>query len=73
MTLSQYILFPLISKRWFWLWLYANRHRSILGAVGHIIPTPANQLMVFISLYNNLIKAQNMVTYCFTPTDTEAF
>jgi hypothetical protein len=26
--------------------LYAHRHRSILGAAGHIILTPANQLMV---------------------------
>jgi hypothetical protein len=25
---------------------YAHRHRSILGAAGHIILTPANQLMV---------------------------
>jgi hypothetical protein len=30
----------------FWLLLYAHRHRSILGAAGHIILTPANQLMV---------------------------
>jgi hypothetical protein len=29
-----------------WLLLYAHRHRSILGAAGHIILTPANQLMV---------------------------
>jgi hypothetical protein len=28
------------------LLLYAHRHRSILGAAGHIILTPANQLMV---------------------------
>jgi hypothetical protein len=28
------------------LLLYANRHRSILGAAGHIILTPENQLMV---------------------------
>jgi hypothetical protein len=28
-----------------WLLLYAHRHRSILGAAGHIILTPANQLM----------------------------
>jgi hypothetical protein len=28
-----------------WLVLYAHRHRSILGAAGHIIRTPANQLM----------------------------
>jgi hypothetical protein len=28
-----------------WLMLYAHRHRSILGAAGHIILTPANQLM----------------------------
>jgi hypothetical protein len=27
------------------LLLYAHRHRSILGAAGHIILTPANQLM----------------------------
>jgi hypothetical protein len=26
--------------------LYAHRHQNILGAAGHIIPTPANQLMV---------------------------
>jgi hypothetical protein len=25
----------------FWLLLYAHRHRSILGAAGHIILTPA--------------------------------
>jgi hypothetical protein len=33
---------------WFlgWLLLYANRHRSILGAAGYIILAPANQLMV---------------------------
>jgi hypothetical protein len=32
---------------WFGLLLYAHRHRSIsLGAAGHIILTPANQLMV---------------------------
>jgi hypothetical protein len=30
----------------FWLMLYALRHRSILGAAGHIILTPANQLIV---------------------------
>jgi hypothetical protein len=29
-----------------WLLFYANRHRSILGVAGHIILTPANQLMV---------------------------
>jgi hypothetical protein len=31
-----------------WLLLYAHKHRSIhvLGAAGHIILTPANQLMV---------------------------
>jgi hypothetical protein len=29
-----------------WLLLYAHRHQSILGAAGHIILTPANQLMV---------------------------
>jgi hypothetical protein len=42
---------------WFWLLLYAHRHRSILGAAGHIIHvlTPANQLMV-------CTWAQNMVT-----------
>jgi hypothetical protein len=28
-----------------WLLLYAHRHRSVLGAAGHIILTPANQLM----------------------------
>jgi hypothetical protein len=28
-----------------WLLLYVHRHRSILGAAGHIIRTPANQLM----------------------------
>jgi hypothetical protein len=28
-----------------WLLLYAHRHRNILGAAGHIILTPANQLM----------------------------
>jgi hypothetical protein len=28
-----------------WLLLYAHRHQSILGAAGHIRPTPANQLM----------------------------
>jgi hypothetical protein len=27
------------------LLLYAHRHRSVLGAAGHIILTPANQLM----------------------------
>jgi hypothetical protein len=31
---------------WVWLLLYAHRHRSIVGAAGHIILTPANQLMV---------------------------
>jgi hypothetical protein len=30
---------------WFWLLLYAHRHWSILRAAGHIILTPANQLM----------------------------
>jgi hypothetical protein len=29
-----------------WLLLHAHRHRSILVAAGHIILTPANQLMV---------------------------
>jgi hypothetical protein len=29
-----------------WLLLYAHRHRSILGEAGHILLTPANQLMV---------------------------
>jgi hypothetical protein len=29
-----------------WLLFYAHRHRSILGVAGHIILTPANQLMV---------------------------
>jgi hypothetical protein len=29
----------------FCLLLYAHRHRSIVGAAGHIILTPANQLM----------------------------
>jgi hypothetical protein len=28
-----------------WFLLYAHRHRSILGAAGHVILTPANQLM----------------------------
>jgi hypothetical protein len=28
-----------------WLLLYAHKHRSILGAAGHIILKPANQLM----------------------------
>jgi hypothetical protein len=37
-----------------WLLLYAHRHQSILGVAGHIILTPANQLM--------LMGAQNMVT-----------
>jgi hypothetical protein len=27
------------------LLLYAHRHRSVFGAAGHIILTPANQLM----------------------------
>jgi hypothetical protein len=31
---------------WVWLLLDTHRHRSILGAAGHIILTPANQLMV---------------------------
>jgi hypothetical protein len=39
-----------LSKYWFgwlvWLLLYAHRHRSISGAAGHFILTPANQLMV---------------------------
>jgi hypothetical protein len=30
----------------FRLLLYAHRHRGILGAAGHIILTPANQLIV---------------------------
>jgi hypothetical protein len=38
------------------LLLYAHRHRSILGAAGHIILIPANQLMVMVliiwSLFN---------------------
>jgi hypothetical protein len=29
-----------------WLLLYAHRHRSMLGAAGYIILTPAKQLMV---------------------------
>jgi hypothetical protein len=29
----------------FWLLLYAHRHRSLVGAAGRIILTPANQLM----------------------------
>jgi hypothetical protein len=29
-----------------WLLLYAHRHRGVLGAAGHIMLTPANQLMV---------------------------
>jgi hypothetical protein len=31
----------------FWWLLYAHRHRSVLGAAGHNILTPANQLMVW--------------------------
>jgi hypothetical protein len=31
-----------------WLLLYAHRHWSILGAAGHIILTPANQLMLMV-------------------------
>jgi hypothetical protein len=34
-----------IHKCLVWLLLYAHRHRSILGAAGHIKLTPANQLM----------------------------
>jgi hypothetical protein len=36
-----------MDEVWFgfvWFLLYAHRHRSILGAAGHIILTPANQL-----------------------------
>jgi hypothetical protein len=37
------------KKRWrrmfVLLLLYAHRHRSVLGAAGHIMLTPANQLM----------------------------
>jgi hypothetical protein len=31
---------------WFWLLIYTHRHRTILEAVGHILLTLANQLMV---------------------------
>jgi hypothetical protein len=31
---------------WVWLLLYTRWHRSVLGAAGHMILTPANQLMV---------------------------
>jgi hypothetical protein len=38
--------FRLHQRQWlFWLLLYAHRHRSIIGAAGHIILTPTNQLM----------------------------
>jgi hypothetical protein len=35
-----------LFSNWWLALLYAHRHRSILGAAGHIILTPANQLMV---------------------------
>jgi hypothetical protein len=38
-------LVPLLGKDLVWLLLYTHRHRSILGAAGHIILTPANQMM----------------------------
>jgi hypothetical protein len=34
------------SRCCIWLLLYTHRHQSMLGAAGHIILTPANQLMV---------------------------
>jgi hypothetical protein len=41
-------LVPVFCHQCFWLLLYAHRHRSALGAAGHIILTPANQLMVLV-------------------------
>jgi hypothetical protein len=40
------LLVSVIGLVWFWLLLYAHRHRSISRAAGHLILTPANQLMV---------------------------
>jgi hypothetical protein len=42
-TVGSHFLDDLV---WLWLLFYAHRHRSISGAAGHIILTPANQLMV---------------------------
>jgi hypothetical protein len=56
------LLFPLPLR--VWLLRYAHRHRSILGAAGHIILTPANQLMVMglkmWSLSNPKTKEKNI-------------
>jgi hypothetical protein len=43
------LLFPTVAKHCqglVWLLLYAHRYRRRLGATGHIILTPAKQLMV---------------------------
>jgi hypothetical protein len=56
-----------------WLLLYAHRHWSILGATGHIILTPANQL---IEEYNSeppeqscLLKwTEKLASLCFGPS-----
>jgi hypothetical protein len=40
------------KKRKEWL-LYAHTHRSVLGAAGHIILTPANQLRLWGSKYGH--------------------
>jgi hypothetical protein len=37
---------------WFWLLLYAHRHRSILWAAGHIILTPVNQLITGLKIWS---------------------
>jgi hypothetical protein len=56
-----------------WLLLYAHRQRSILGAAGHIILTPANQLM---EEYNSeppeqsclLRWTEKIASLCFGPS-----
>jgi hypothetical protein len=59
-----------------WLLFYAHRHRSILGAAGHIILTPANQLMEEQGPYNSeppeqsclLRWTEKIASLCFGPS-----
>jgi hypothetical protein len=57
-----------------WILLHAHRLRSILGAAGHIILTPANQLMEELGPYNSeqqsclLRWTEKIASLCFGPS-----
>jgi hypothetical protein len=54
-----------------WLLLYAHRHRSILGADGHMILTPGNQLMVMrLKIWSLSHPGLNQRTFDHWPTLT---